>query len=128
MKNNNDFEFKYSAPTVEERREIESIRNSYIKQEKTKLEKLRSLDNKVKNIPTITALIIGIIGILVFGLGLTMVLYWNLLVYGCIVAIIGVIPMSLAYYAYVKVYNKLKAKYSKEILQLSEELLNDEEK
>ena len=53
MKNENDFEFNYSAPTAEERKEIESIRNSYLLQEKktpSKLDVLRKLDWKVRNI------------------------------------------------------------------------------
>ena len=47
---NNQFNFKYTAPTEEERKEIDSIRRQYAPQEKTetKLEKLRRLDGLVK--------------------------------------------------------------------------------
>ena len=49
------FEYNYSAPTSEERQEIESIRNQYLPKNEVeiKLETLKKLDNKVKNIPLI---------------------------------------------------------------------------
>lgn len=124
---NNDFEFKYTAPTSEERREIESIKNRYLAQNKpSKLEYLRRLDRKVKNAPTLISLIIGLVGVLIFGLGLTMVLEWELWIGGIVVSCVALIPMLIAYPIYLKVGQKLKNKYSKEILEISEELLNEE--
>ena len=124
---NNDYEFKYIAPTSEERKEIESIRNSYITKNKSsnKLETLRKLDNKVKNTPTIISLIIGIVGTLIFGLGFTMILEWNLIAWGVVVSFIGLVVMTITYSIHVKISKYLKVKYSKEILKLSEELLNE---
>ncbi|MBQ7880973.1 MAG: hypothetical protein IJ358_03945 [Clostridia bacterium] len=126
----NDFEFKYVAPTAEERKEIESIRNSYTIKDKSsnKLERLRSLDRKVKNIPTMVSLIVGVVGILIFGLGFSMVLEWDLFVWGIVVSIVGLIPIIMAYPLHLKVEKQLKNKHSKEILEISEELLNDENK
>lgn len=123
---NNDFEYKYSAPTAEERKEIESIRNGYLKEKKidSKLERLRKLDAKVKNIPLIFGLVFGIFGTLIFGLGMAMVLEWSLMVWGIVVSAVGVVPISLAYPVY-KIYSKkMKETYSAEILSLSEQLLN----
>ena len=127
MDKKNDFEYTYSAPTAQERKEIESIRNNYITNAKVtgKLARLRYLDNKVKNIPTCVALILGIIGTLIFGLGLSMVLEWELVWQGCLVAVIGAIPMIISYPIYKLITNKLKNKYSEEILKISDELLND---
>ena len=127
MTNNNDFEFKYSAPTSEERKEIESIRNSYIPKQKptTKLQQLRKLDNKVKNIPTMFSLIIGIVGTLVFGLGFAMILEWQITIFGVIVSVIGIIITIFAYPLHIKIEKYVKNKYSEEILKLSEELLNE---
>jgi len=127
MKNKNDFEFSYSAPTSEERREIESIRKSYVPQEKkySKLDYLRKLDGKVKNIPQIMSLIFGVCGILVFGLGMTMILEWFLYVWGAIVCAVAIIPMAIAYPIYLKTTKTLKEKYGSEILKISDELLND---
>lgn len=124
------FEYKYTSPSKEERREIEYIQNKYLtptKKEKTKLDRLRELDSRVKEIPVIVSLALGIIGLLIFGVGLSMILEWNLLIWGIIVAVIGCVPMGFAYFSYNKLYTNLKNKYSEEILKLSKELLNDED-
>ena len=131
MKQKNDFEFNYSAPSSEERKEIESIRNSYLAKSSSvdnKLETLRKLDSKVKNTPTMIALIIGIVGTLIFGLGMTMVLEWNLTIWGVVVGTVGAVPISMAYPVFKLTHKKLKNKYSSQILKLSEELLGDESK
>lgn len=129
MKMHNDFEFKYVAPTSEERKEIESIKNSYLNQSSStdsKLNQLRKMDSKVKNTPTVVSLIMGVLGILIFGLGMTMVLEWNLIMWGIIISAIGAIPMLLAYPVYKLITKSLKKKYSAKIIKLSNELLNDE--
>ena len=128
MKNKNDFEFKYVAPTSEERKEIESIRRNYLTQEKSmsKIDYLRKLDAKVKEIPMVVSLIIGVLGTLIFGLGLTMILEWNLLVWGIVICAIMIVPVALAYSIYRKLDRELREKYSEEILRLTDELLNNE--
>ena len=125
---NEEFKYKYSAPTSAERKEIESIRNNYIQsnQSTDKLLKLRQLDNKVRNIPIMISLIFGIIGLLIFGLGMTFVLEWNNLIIGIVISVIGIFPISFAYPIYRKTLTKLKNKYSGEIIKLSDELLNDD--
>lgn len=131
MKTKNDFEFNYSAPSNEERKEIESIRNSYLPQSSSadsKLQELRKLDSKVKNIPTTIALVVGIVGTLIFGLGMTMVLEWSITAWGIIVSGIGTVPIILANPLFKIFKGKLKKKYSAQILKLSEELLENENK
>ncbi len=123
------FKYTYYAPTEEERKEIESIKKQYSKSpEQSSLERLRYLDKKVKNSPAIISLILGIVGTLIFGLGLTMILEWNLIWWGVAVAFIGLIPTICAYFAYNKIFSYLKEKYSQEILELSEQLLNEHPK
>ena len=125
---NNKFEFNYYAPSSSEKDEIEHIRNQYLqKSDKTKkIEKLRKLDNKVKNTPTCIALVLGVVGILIFGTGLAMAIEWNILIWGIVVGIVGCIPMGFAYFVYNKVYSYLENKYRDEILSLSNDLLKDE--
>lgn len=122
------FEYKYSAPTQEERNEIDRIRRQYQPKDETitKMDRLRYLDNKVKAIPMIISLSIGIIGTLIFGLGLTFILEWNNIPLGVVLMVIGAAIMAIAYLSYSMSSKKLKSKYSKEILALSEELLNQE--
>lgn len=126
MKNKNDFEFNYSAPTLEERKKIESIRNSYLNKNNSpnSLGYLRKLDNKVKSIPQIVGLVFGTVGVLVFGLGLAMILEWFLYLWGVVVCVIGLVPMLLAYPLNIKATKILKDKYQEEIITLSNELLS----
>ena len=128
---NNQFNFKYTAPTEEERKEIASIRKQYAPQEKkaeSKIERLRRLDALVKNTAIIWSLVLGVVGTLVLGLGLTMILEWSIWLWGIVLMVIGSVPMAIAYPVYKSTLNKGKAKYGDEILRLSEELLNESEK
>lgn len=123
----NQFNFKYTAPTEEERKEIDSIRRQYAPVEKTetKIERLRRLDSIVKNTSTIWSLVLGVVGCLIFGLGLSMILEWNIWLWGVILCVLGSVPMIIAYPVYKYVLKKYKKEYGDEILKLSEELLNE---
>lgn len=123
----NQFNYTYSAPTEEERKEIDSIRRKYAPQEQTetKIQRLRRLDKLVKTTANIWAYCLGIVGCLVFGVGLTMVLEWNIVLWGVIVSIVGAIPMAITYPVHKFVLNKYKKRYGDEILKLSNEILND---
>ena len=124
---NKEFNYTYKAPTEEERREIESIKRQYEepKAEEGKLERLRKLNNYVNGQATALALVSGILGLLIFGLGLTMVLEWSLLIWGIVVMVVGIPPMVVAYPLYNKILKRNKERYGKEILRLSEELLSE---
>lgn len=126
----NQFNYKYTAPTEEERKEIDSIRRQYAPQEQTetKIERLRRLDALVKNTATIWSLVLGVLGTLVFGLGLTMILEWNILLWGIVIMAVGSIPVAIAYPVYKGLLKKYKNRYGEEILRLSEELLNEKNK
>lgn len=126
----NQFNFKYTAPTEAERKEIDSIRRQYAPKEQTetKIERLRRLDSLVKSTATAWSLVFGVVGTLIFGLGLTMVLEWKILVWGIILMVIGSAPIAMAYPIYRSLLRKNKKRYGTEILKLSEELLNEHEK
>lgn len=130
MKNNDKFNFTYSAPTKSEREEIEDIRKAYLPKAKSdaKLMRLKKLDSIVKNTPMAISLSLGIVGMLIFGLGMTMVLEWQYVVFGIIVSVFGLVPVGLAYFVYKKILNRLTEKHREEILKLSEELLNEEKR
>ena len=129
-KNGQEFEFNYTAPSEAERKEIVSIRRQYELQgekKESKMERLRRLDAHVKNSANAISLILGICGVLVFGLGLTMMLEWALYFWGVVVGVVGAIPAALAYPVYKSILKKNKQKYGKEILALTEELLKERE-
>lgn len=125
-----DFQYTYSAPTEEERKQIESIRKQYVEQKATeeKTERIRMLDRKVKTTANAVALSVGIFGTLVFGTGMSMVLEWSIFLGGILVSLVGSVCVALAYPIYQAVLRKNKKKYGEEILRLSEEVLGDTQK
>ena len=124
----NKFKYTYSAPTQEERREIESIRAAYERNPRAeKLARLRRLNARVKNAAMSIALSLGIIGVLVFGLGMAMTLSWGMIAAGVAVSAAGIVPTALAAPAYNFILRRGKKKYGEEIVRLSEELLDEDE-
>lgn len=121
------FEYGYSAPTAGERREIEGIRSKYMPadERQQKLERLKTLDRKVKRPAVLLAAVLGVCGVLLFGLGMCMVLEWALYVWGSLVALAGISLAAPAAPLYRLVYGRRKKKYAEEILRLSAELLNE---
>ena len=127
--NNNEFNYTYKAPTERERREIEAIRRHYLQNGDTqsgeyKLERIRKLNNRVNGKATALSLVAGVLGLLIFGLGFSMVLEWQIIVGGIVVAILGIPPTAIAYPLYNRLIKKGKDKYGEEIIRLSNELLN----
>lgn len=120
MEQSNSFNYKYSAT---ENREVQEIRNKYLPKEETKLEELKRLDNKVQKSGILEGLTIGIIGCLVFGVGLcfAMEVIGNSIPLGVVIGIIGAAIMIVAYPVYRHVYNKTRQKLVPRILELTEE-------
>lgn len=121
------FKYTYSACTAEERKEIDAIRRQYDAQAATDaLTRLRSLDRRVKVLSKGVGCAVGLIGCLLFGLGLSMVLTWELWLWGSIVAVLGAVPMAAAYPCFRAVLRYGKHKYGDEIVRLSDELLAED--
>lgn len=120
----NNFNYSYTALTQTEKQEIESIKAKYETHESSaEVLELKKLDNKVKRTPRAVALTIGILGTLIFGTGFSMILEWNLMFFGSIVAILGIILVIIAYPIYNRLRGRLKKKYGKKIIELSEQIL-----
>ena len=120
---NKPFTYNYSAVR---NKEVESIRRKYLPEEESKLETLKRLDYKVQSAGMIESLCIGIIGALVFGVGMCFFLEvfagatWITVLF----MIIGTLLMIPAYPIYKKIARKTKAELTPEILRLSEEIMN----
>ena len=120
---NKPFTYNYSAVR---NKEVESIRRKYLPEEESKLETLKQLDYKVQSAGMIESLCIGIIGALVFGVGMCFFLEvfagatWITVLF----MIIGTLLMIPAYPIYRKIARKTKAELTPEILRLSEEIMN----
>ena len=129
---NTDVGFNYTYSAVEQD-EIKKIREKYQPKVEDDMSKLRKLDAEVTNKATMNSLVIGIIGALIMGTGMSFVmtdlgavfgLQGNLnLVVGIIVGLVGIILAGTAYPMYVKVLKRERAKAAPEILRLTEELI-----
>lgn len=128
MDNREKFEYNYSAPTEEERMEINSIRKEYASEERaeSKLERLRALDRKVKRPAVVFSVVFGIVAVLVFGVGMcfAMKVIGDLFIPGVVIGVIGIAMCVADYFLYRAILKARKKKYGEEILRLSEELLN----
>lgn len=119
------FRYTYAAPTQSERREVENIRRQYLPrgQEEDKLRRLRKLHARVRNAAMGVALALGIAGVLLFGLGMSLTLAWDNYVAGIAISAAGIIPMAAAAPAHRRMLRRGERKYGEEILRLSGELL-----
>lgn len=121
MENKETFSYTYSA---KEQEEIKKIREKYVPKEADKMEQLRRLDESVTRKGTIISLVVGIIGTLIFGTGMSMCMVWTeLFVSGIIVGITGIVAVSLAYPIYSYVTKKEREKIAPEIIRLTDELM-----
>ena len=108
------FDFTYSAPTDAERKDVPS--------EKDTLLKLRELDKKVRLPAEILAYVLGILGTLILGTGMSMSMtdIGGGMVWGSVVGIIGIVMLSVNYKIYKYVLNRRKNKYADEIKKLTD--------
>lgn len=118
---NSTFNYTYSAP---QNQQVQAIRQKYMPKEESKLDELRRLDHNVQQSGVLESLSMGIVGCLVFGLGmcLAMKVVGSSTLLGVIVGIIGIAIMLWAYPVYRSVSGKMKAKLTPRILQLVNEL------
>ena len=122
MESKNTFEYSYSS---KRQGEVEKIRNKYIIKEENKMEQLRKLDNEVERPGTMVSIVIGVIGSLILGGGMSICMVGENPNYplGILVGIAGFAVLGTAYPIYKKITEKQKAKLGPQILALSEELL-----
>lgn len=123
------FSYTYSA---KEQEEIKKIREKYAlsEQAEDKMEQLRRLDSGVTKKGTVVSLIIGILGSLIMGVGMSIAMTeigellgkFSMLVAVC-VGIAGLVLVILAYPIYMGITKKERKKIAPEILRLTDELM-----
>ncbi|MBD5100953.1 MAG: dihydropteridine reductase [Clostridiales bacterium] len=106
------------------------ISNQYVEQPVTTLDKLKALDKKVKRPAKAFAYTFGTIGALVLGTGmcLAMKVIGDLMAVGIVVGCAGILMVSINYAIYKAIMKKRKAKYSQEVLELSQSIIAEENK
>lgn len=125
MQNSNtseSFRYTYSA---KEQEEIKKIREKYIPKEENKMEQLRRLDQEVTRKGTLYSILIGVIGSLLLGLGMSCTLVWQGIWFipGIIIGVIGMAIVAVAYPVYNIVTKREREKIAPEIIRLTEELI-----
>ena len=135
MDNNKEqggFSYTYSA---KEQAELKKIREKYTAPTETedKMARLRKLDASVTNTAQAVALVFGVIGTLILGLGMSLIMtdlaeilgsYRDMaMVIGIIIGITGGVLASLAYPIYNAIVKNKRKRIAPEIIRLTDELM-----
>lgn len=118
------FQYTYSS---KEQEEIRRLREKYTIRENGKLDELRRLDAAVERPGLAAALAVGVLGILLFGAGMSGVLlltgmwFWA----GVLAGLLGIAAMIGAYPLYRRITRCRRERFSSEILRLSGELIQE---
>ena len=136
MNNNNQeqngFTYTYSA---KEQAELKRIRDKYTAptEVEDKMARLRRLDASVTNTAQAVALVFGVIGALILGVGMSLCMtdlgeilgsYKDMaMVIGIIVGVVGGVLASLAYPIYNAIVKAKRKKLAPEIIRLTGELM-----
>ena len=112
---NTTFQYTYSA---KEQDELKRIRNKYLPKEENKMELLRRMDAQVTQKATMHAIIVGVIGALVLGMGMSCCLVWADSVF-----VLGMGVLALAYPIYSRTIKKERERITPEVLRLTEDLM-----
>lgn len=131
--NNEVFSYSYSA---KEQEEIKKIRKKYItndlQRQEDKMERLRILDASTTKKGTIASLVIGIIGALILGTGMSLAMTdigsflgndTLALIIGILIGVLGIMLVALAYPLYNLITARERKRIAPEILRLSDELM-----
>lgn len=124
------FGYVYSAKDQDE---IRRIRQKYQPSEEDGIVKLRKLDESVTQKATMTSLILGVLGALVMGTGMSLILTefgalfgltgLTAMLTGALIGAFGIVLVAAAYPVYTYVLKKEREKIAPEIIRLTEELL-----
>ena len=124
---NEMFQYTYSA---KEQEELQRIRRKYLPKEETKMEKIHRLDVQVTQKAAMVSIVVGVIGLLVLGLGMSFAMTELgtalgdfSLVAGIVIGIAGMVLIGVAYPLNNHVLKKERKKIAPEILRLTEELM-----
>ena len=116
------FQYTYSARQQEE---LKKIRSKYLPKEENKMEQIRRLDAQVTMKATMHAIITGVIGSLVLGVGMCCCMVWAQWAFipGIVVGVAGMTIVALAYPLYNRILQKERKRIAPEIIRLTDELL-----
>ena len=120
---------------------VQKIRTQYTEKEQTSLDTLRQLDAKVKRPANIFAYILGALGAIIMGSGMSLAMnviepgtYFgitigeNTMLPGIIIGLVGIAMVCVNYPIYKSILGSRRKKYADKIIALSDEIMNAENK
>ena len=129
-KSNDGFSYTYSA---KEQAEIRKIREKYTNKEEDKMERVRRMDAKVTQKAQIVSLVLGILGTLILGIGMSLVTTdlgeilglpsSTVMLLGILIGTAGGVLASLAYPIYNLIVKRERRKIAPDIIRLTDELM-----
>ena len=115
---------------------VQKIRTQYTEKEHTQLDSLKALDKKVKRPANVFAYVLGTIGALVMGAGMSLTMnviepgtYMgltiseNMMVPGVTIGVVGMLLAIANYPIYKKILSSRKKKFAGRIMELSERVM-----
>lgn len=120
--NPSTFQYTYSA---KEQEELRRIRSKYLPKEENKMALLRRLDAQVIQKANMYAIIVGVIGALILGIGIYCCIFGAdaAFVLGMIAGMIGLALSCMAYPVYNRTLKKERERIAPQILRLIDELM-----
>lgn len=111
---------------------VQKIRTQYTEKENSQLDELKKLDAKVKRPANVFAYTVGSLGAIIMGSGMSLVMtdigitigMENTMTSGIIIGIAGMLIAIINYPVYKKILSSRRAKYSAQIVALSDRIIN----
>ena len=111
---------------------VQKIRTQYAEKEHTQLDALKKLDAKVKRPAKVLAYLLGVVGAIVLGCGMSLVMtdigatleIANTMAPGIVVGIVGLVLVVVNYPIFQGFISSRRKKYADEIMALSDKLLD----
>lgn len=124
------YSYTYSA---KEQAELKKLRDKYMPEEENKLERLRRLDKSVTHKALAWALVLGIVGAIVMGAGMSLIMtdmadtlglsQQSTLLIGVPIGVVGGVMAVLSYPVYKHVSRREREKLAPEVMRLTDELM-----
>ncbi len=112
---------------------VQKIRTQYTEKEHTSLDELKALDKKVKRPANLFAYLFGSISAIIMGSGMSLVMtdisemvgISNPMLVGVVIGVVGMVMAIANYPIYKGILGARRKKYAKEIIALSNSIMNE---
>jgi hypothetical protein len=117
------FNYTYSPKQQDD---IDAIKQKYMEKNECKTDKILRLDQNVNRKGTIVSIVVGIVGMMLLGIGMSLLFTIGgmMYIFGSVIGLIGVGVIAAAYPLYIITIKKERKKIAPIIMKLIEELEN----